>query len=431
VTRFDPASGPLRGSVRPPSDKSISHRAAMMAAMADGRSRIDGYLASADTRSTLFAMEEIGAEVSVAQGEGGRQEVEIGGVGLRGARPAEIDVGNAGTLLRILPGWLAGQPEGVWRLDGDASIRTRPVDRIAEPLLLMGATLTCRGGQFTPLEVEGSALTGMKYEMPVASAQVKSCLLFAGLLAEGTTEVIELLPTRDHTERMLRARGVDVEELRGRIVVRPPERIEATDTTIPGDPSSAAFHLAAAALVPGSALIAEGVGMNPTRTGFMAICERMGARLEADPGEEAGGEPVGRFAMQGSELRGTSVEADEVPLAIDELPLVALLGCFAEGETIVTGAEELRAKESDRIAATVAALSGLGADIEELADGFAVRGTGALRGGTVDSGGDHRMAMLGAVAGLASQEGVEVENFEAAAVSYPGFEADLRALLGS
>jgi 3-phosphoshikimate 1-carboxyvinyltransferase len=428
--RFDPAPGPLRGTVRPPSDKSISHRAAMLAAMGDGRSRIENYLASADTRSTLFAMEAIGAEVSVSQGEGGRQSIEIGGVGLRGARSADIDVGNAGTLLRILPGWLAGQPEGVWRFDGDESIRRRPVDRIAEPLLQMGAMLTARSGQFVPLEIEGAPLRGIAYEMPVASAQVKSCLLFAGLLAEDSTEVIESLATRDHTERMLRARGVDVEEMRGRIVLRAPERIGPTETTVPGDPSSAAFHLAAAALVPGSAVITEDVGLNPTRIGFMAILERMGAKLETDPGDDAGGEPVGRLAIQGSELHGTTVTAEEVPLAIDELPLVALLGCFAEGETVVTGAEELRAKESDRITATVGALRGLGAEIEELADGFTVRGTGGLRGGAVDSGGDHRMAMLGAVAGLASADGVEVTGFDAAGVSYPGFEADLRALLG-
>jgi 3-phosphoshikimate 1-carboxyvinyltransferase len=428
--RFDPAPGPLRGTLRPPTDKSISHRAAILAAMADGRSTIDGYLDSADTRSTLLAIEAVGAGLTVSRDEAGRQWVEIEGVGLRGAKPTDIDVGNAGTLLRILPGWLAGQEWGVWRLDGDASIRRRPVDRVAEPLLEMGASVTCRAGRLPPLELEGSRLRGIKYEMPVASAQVKSCLLLAGLLAEGSTEVVEPVATRDHTERMLRARGVEVEEVRSRIVVRPPERVEATATEIPGDPSSAAFHIAAAALVDGSAVILEGVGLNPTRTGFLAICERMGARLETEPGEEAGGEPVGRIAIHGSELKATSVEADEVPLAIDELPLVALLGCFAEGETVITGAEELRAKESDRIEATVRGLSGLGADIEELADGFAVRGTGGLRGGVIDSGGDHRLAMLGAVAGLASSEGVEVENFEAAGVSYPGFEADLRSLLG-
>ncbi|MFN2612908.1 MAG: 3-phosphoshikimate 1-carboxyvinyltransferase [Solirubrobacterales bacterium] len=430
--RFDPAPGALRGTLRPPTDKSISHRAAILSTMAEGRSTIEGYLTSADTRSTLFAMEAIGAEVTVTQGEQGRHRVEIEGVGLRGAGAAEIDVGNAGTLLRILPGWLAGQPKGVWRLDGDASIRTRPVDRIAELLLEMGASVTCRSGRLPPLHLEGSQLHGISYQLPVASAQVKSCLLLAGLIAEGSTEVIEPVATRDHTERMLRARGVEVEESRSRIIVKPPQRIEAADTEVPGDLSSAAFHLAAALLVPGSAVILDGVGLNPTRSGFLAIAERMGARIELDRApENVGGEPIGRIAARHSELTATTVGAAEVPMAIDELPLVALLGCFADGETLVTGAEELRAKESDRISAVVEGLSGLGADIEELAGGFAVRGSGSLQGGTIDSGGDHRMAMLGAVAGVASKGGVRVSGFDAAGVSYPAFEADLASLCRS
>jgi 3-phosphoshikimate 1-carboxyvinyltransferase len=427
--RFEP-SGPLRGELRPPPDKSISHRAALLAAMADGRSQIEDYLAAADTRSTLFAVEALGAKVTAKQTSEGRQAVEIEGVGLRGPGPAEIDVGNAGTLMRVLPGWLAGQREGVWRLDGDASIRERPVDRIAEPLREMGAMVSCRAGRLPPLELEGAQLHGFRYELPVASAQVKSCLLLAGLLAEGETAVLEPTPTRDHTERMLAARGVQLGR-RGKVAtVRPADAIEPADIRVPGDFSSAAFALAAVLVVPGSDVVLRGVGLNPTRTGLLTIAKRMGAAVETEWDDEPGGEPVGTIVAKASELSGTSVEAGEVPLAIDELPLVGLLGCFAEGETVVSGAEELRAKESDRIAGVVEGLSALGAVIEARPDGFVVQGTGGLKGGTIDAKGDHRMAMLGAVAGVASADGVEVEDFEAAGVSYPGFEADLLSLRG-
>jgi 3-phosphoshikimate 1-carboxyvinyltransferase len=428
--RFEP-SGPLRGDYVPPADKSISHRAALFAAMCDEPVTVENYLDSADTRSTLNALRTVGAGVAE---DGGR--VEVRGVGLHEALEAtggHLDVGNSGTLLRLMPGWLAGQPGGVWTLDGDESIRRRPVDRVIEPLTAMGAGMEARQGRFTPLTVSGAQLSGIEYELPVASAQVKSCVLIAGMLADGSTTIFEPRQSRDHTERILRRARVPFERDGLRISVAQVDELELDVVAVPGDPSSAAFLVAAACLVPGSRLVVEDVALNWTRTGFFRIAQRMGAVIVADleePGAVEDVEPVGELDVAAAPLEGTTVEPEEVPLAIDELTLVALLGAFAEGETIVRGAEELRLKESDRLEAVVTGLQGLDADIEDTGDGFVVRGDGSpLRGGVLEAAGDHRMAMLGAVAGLASQEGVEVVGMEAAAVSYPEFEADLRTLL--
>jgi 3-phosphoshikimate 1-carboxyvinyltransferase len=437
--RFEPA-GPLRGELRPPPDKSVSHRAALIGAMADGPTRITGYLDSEDTRSTLRAVAAVGAEVREGeQDEHGGLFVEVEGVGLRGARPAKIDVGNAGTLLRLMPGWLSGQPDGEWTFDGDDSIRRRPVDRIADPLRLMGADVQARDGRLPPLRVLGSCLHGIDYEMPVASAQVKSCLLLAGLLADGDSIIREPIGTRDHTERMLASMGASLRREGDALIISPSERLEAGDVSVPGDFSSGAFFIAAALLVPESDVSLREIGINRNRIGLLSILSRMGVEMGAVHEEgraitvaeirEPGPEPIATLHVRSAPLHGAEVTADDVPAAIDELPLVALLACFAEGETVVGGAEELRAKESDRITGVVDGLSGLGAEIEARPDGFAVRGTGGLRGGTIDARGDHRLAMVGAIAGLASQEGVEVEGFEAVAVSYPRFERDLRALL--
>jgi 3-phosphoshikimate 1-carboxyvinyltransferase len=392
---------------------------------------VTNYLDAADTRSSLAAVHALGALVDERP-----DGLMIRGPGLRAATPgAAIDVGNAGTLLRLLPGWLAGQPgDGRWTLDGDASIRRRPVDRVARPLALMGADLSARDGRFTPLAIAGRPLHGIEYELPVASAQIKSCLLLAGLLADGTTTVVEPEPSRDHTERLLTRAGAAIARSGARISVACQDELELEAIRVPGDPSSAAFHVAAAVLVPGSRLVVEGMAANWTRVGFFRILERMGAVLLGDLEERAtaspDSEPLCELDVAYGPLVATRVTAAEVPLAIDELPLVALLGCFAEGETVVEGAQELRLKESDRIATVVDGLRGLGADIEATADGFAVRGPGGLRGGVLEAHGDHRLAMLGAVAGLASREGVEVVGMEAAAVSYPGFEADLAQLTG-
>ena len=426
--RFEP-SGPLRGSLRPPPDKSVSHRAALIAAMAEGETTIEGYLDAADTRSTLIAVRQLGAEVRMAGPSVVDRSLVIHGVGLRGARPNEIDVGNAGTLLRLLPGWLAGQETGRWTLDGDDSIRRRPVDRVAEPLRRMGADVTCRENRYTPVTIEAAPLTGISYELPVASAQVKSCLLFAGLLADGETRVIEPLPSRDHSERMLAAAGAEVQRAEGAVSVRPAARLEPGAIAVPADFSSAAFFVVAALLVRGSEVTLTGVGLNPTRTGLLTILEGMGAKLEVEPEGERGGEPSGIVRVRPSSLHGTDVGGADVPLAIDELPLVALAACFAEGETTIRDAAELRRKESDRIATVSEALTALGAETETSDDGMRIAGRGGLRGGTIDAHGDHRIAMLGAVAGLASREGVEVRGMEAAGVSYPGFEQDLASLL--
>ncbi|MCK9248958.1 MAG: 3-phosphoshikimate 1-carboxyvinyltransferase [Solirubrobacteraceae bacterium] len=430
TARFDP-SGPLQGRFTPPSDKSISHRAAIVAAMAREPVTITDYLTGEDTLSTLAAMEALGAEV---RRDGDR--VVVRGVGLRGpdARGATIDVGNAGTLMRLLPGWLAGQEGRSYRFDGDDSIRRRPVDRIADPLRTMGAEIDATDGRLPPFVVRGTALTGVEYRLPVASAQVKSCVLLAGLVADGATTVVEPVASRDHTERMLARLGAPLRRDGDRITVDRVDELHAQDLHVPADLSSAAFPIVAAVLVPGSHVVLDDVNVNWTRAGILSVLDRMGATVVGEREARRDGavptdEPAATLEIRAGELRATTVEADEVPLVIDELPLVALLGAFAEGETVVRGAEELRHKETDRIATVVEGLSALGADIEATADGFVVRGSGGLRGGTIHAHGDHRLAMLGAVAGLASRDGVDVVGMEAAEVSYPRFGDDVARLL--
>jgi 3-phosphoshikimate 1-carboxyvinyltransferase len=429
--RFEPGT-PLRGRVAPPADKSISHRGAIVGAMAAEPVRIGNYLDAADTRSTLDAVRSLGATVEHRDGE-----VLIRGCGIRNARAPDgaIDVGNAGTLMRLLPGWLAFQQGESFTLDGDESIRRRPVDRIVEPLSRMGAGIDARDGRYAPFTIHGEALRAIEYALPVASAQVKSCVLLAGL-ATDRTSVIEPVATRDHTERMLLGAGAVLSRERspdGRVTttVGNAEELWLEQVDVPGDPSSAAFLIAAGVLVAGSRLVLDRVGVNWTRTGFVRILQRMGANvvggLEPE-GTFAVDEPVSDLEVASGPLQATTVDGDEVPLAIDELPLVALVGCFAEGETVVRGAGELRVKESDRIATVVDGLRGLGAEIEALDDGFAVTGGEGLRGGRIDAQGDHRLALLGAVAGLASRDGVEVVGMEAADVSYPGFAADISSL---
>lgn len=433
TTRIDPAAGPLSGSVVCPPDKSISHRTALFGAMSTGRVRIERYLVAQDTLSTLAAVEALGATV---QRDG--DTVVIDGVGLRGiAAPAAgepVDVGNAGTLLRLIAGWIAGIPGLTVTLDGDDSIRSRPMRRVIDPLRQMDAQLDARDSTYAPVTVTGGTLHGIDYTLPMASAQVKSCVLIAGMLADGETTVVEPVASRDHTERMLAAAGAPITRDGDRITIRTTDAIQLPDTRVPGDPSSAAFPVAAALIVPGSEVDVEEVSTNWTRAGFVHIARRMGAQIDGpveDPGTpHTTPEVTATLSVTHGPLRGTTVDAHEVPLAIDELPLVALLGCFAEpGEiTTVRGAEELRVKETDRIAAVAEELGALGGKITPTDDGFIVEGTGGLRGGTLHSRGDHRMAMIGALAGLASAEGVDVIDIEAAAVSYPTFLDDLAAL---
>ncbi len=416
--RIDPA-GSVQGGIAVPGDKSISHRAVLLGAIADGETVIGGFGRSADTESTVAAVRALGVEV----GEGG-DTVRVAGVGLRGLREPEspVDCGNAGTLVRLVAGILAGQDGKRFELVGDESLSRRPMGRIADPLTQMGATVETTGGGL-PLRIEGRSLTPLRYELPVASAQVKSCVLLAGLLAEGgPTRVVEPVPTRDHTERMLRAAGATVRTSPGEVEVRPAERLDPLRLTVPGDFSSAAPFLVAATLLPGSRLRISGVCVNPTRTGLMAVLERMGARISLYNRTASGGEPVADIEVEHSDLVATEIGPGEVPGMIDELPLFALAASMARGDSVVRGAAELRQKESDRIEAVTDALRALGIRIKSSQDGFRVRGVPSRpRGGAMDSGGDHRIAMLGAVAGLVSREGVRIEGAEAVSVSFPGF----------
>jgi 3-phosphoshikimate 1-carboxyvinyltransferase len=409
----------LVGHVAVPGDKSISHRAVLIGAICEGETRISGFGRSADTEATIAAVRALGVRVDEEDGE----TLRVTGRGLAGleAPDGPIDCANAGTLVRLLSGILAGQTGRSFELTGDASLSGRPMERIAEPLGRMGATVRTTEGHL-PMTIEGARLHGIDYTLPVASAQVKSAVLLAGLYADGETTVVEPSPTRDHTERMLAAAGVRVTIRPTSATVRRAVRLSLAHVDVPGDFSSAAPLVVAATLVPGSELHVHGVNLNPRRTGLLAILERMGARITVYNRREIGGEPGGDLEVHAAPLVGATVEGDEVPTAIDELPLFALAAACARGESVVRGAQELRAKESDRIEGTVDALRALGARARATDDGFRITGVPArLRGGRVSSRGDHRLAMLGAVAGLASRNGVRLEGADAVAVSFPGF----------
>jgi 3-phosphoshikimate 1-carboxyvinyltransferase len=410
----------LRGDIAVPGDKSISHRAVLLGAVADGESRFSGFGASADTLSSAAAMRSLGAAVDV-DGD----VLRVAGVGLRGLHPpAEpIDCGNSGTLMRLLPGLLVGQ-EGRFELVGDESLSRRPLTRIAEPLGQMGARVETEDGH-APLSVEGGApLQAIRYELPVASAQVKSCVLLAGLYADGgRTSVFEAHPSRDHTERMLEAAGARVRRKAGEPAVWPAERLRRLSLAIPGDFSSAAPFVVGATLLPGSRIRIHGVGLNPTRTGLLEVLDRMGARVAHFNRRVEGGEPVADLEVAHADLVATEIGPDEIPRLVDELPLFALVAGMARGESVVRGAGELRVKESDRIETVKSVLRPLGIRIETAYDGFRVRGvpTRPKGGGTVDVASDHRIAMLAAIAGLVSREGVRIDGAEAVAVSFPDF----------
>jgi 3-phosphoshikimate 1-carboxyvinyltransferase len=415
--RIEPAKA-IRGHIAVPGDKSISHRAVLLGAIAEDGTQVRGFGRSADTESTIAAVRALGVTVEDEDVDSLRVE----GVGLRGLRPpAEpIDCGNSGTTLRLLAGLLAGQ-EGRFELTGDDSLRRRPVDRVAEPLAQMGAELESTEGR-PPLQIRGDELRGIRYELPVASAQVKSCVLLAGLYARGRTTVLEPVPTRDHTERMLAAAGAPVTRRPGRVSVGPAEGLRLGAVSVPGDFSAAAPFIVAATLLPGSELTVHDVGLNPTRTGLLDVLERMGARVTMFHRRSSGGEPVGDIEVQSAELTATAVRAEEIPRLVDELPLFALAAASAHGDSRVEGARELRVKETDRIETVTTSLHDLGIRITARDDGFGVRGVPSRpRGGGMRSHGDHRIAMLGAIAGLVSRGGVELEDPEAVAVSVPGF----------
>jgi 3-phosphoshikimate 1-carboxyvinyltransferase len=410
--------------VRVPGDKSISHRAALFNALGEGDARITNFSPGADCASTLACLRNLGVEV-----DGDPDAVHLRGVGRRGLRePSDLlDCGNSGTTMRLLSGMLAGA--GVFAiLSGDTSLRRRPMARVVDPLRQAGARIDGRdGGRLPPLVISPvERLIGTEHHLSVASAQVKSALLLAGLFAEGETRVVEPARTRDHTERLLRAMGADLEQTGNLISLRPEQPLACVDVEVPGDFSSAAFWLVLGVLHQDAEVSVRNVGVNPTRTGLLTILERMGAHIELTNRRDVAGEPVSDITARSSRLHGTIVDRELVPLAIDEIPLVALLGLFAEGETLVKDAAELRAKESDRLAVVASGLSGLGGDVEATTDGWRIRPS-QLRGGQVDSDGDHRMAMLFALAGALGQ-GAQIAGASSVAISYPSFWADLEAL---
>jgi 3-phosphoshikimate 1-carboxyvinyltransferase len=414
--RVEPAAA-LVGHLVVPGDKSISHRAVLIGALGEGETRVGGFGRSGDTQATIDAMRTLGVDVDDVADD----ELLVHGVGLRGLRAGSVDCRNSGTLMRLVTGALAGQ-EGEFALTGDESLTLRPMERVAAPLRRMGAAVETTDGH-APVLVRGSdALRGIEIEPEVASAQVKSAILLAGLNADGPTTVIERIATRDHTELMLEAAGARVRRTAASVTVQPAGALRLPEVIVPGDFSSAAPLLVAAALVPGSDVTIHDLGVNPRRTGLLTVLERMGARVSLYDRRRAGGEPMASVQVQPGELVATEIGAEEVPGLVDELPLVALLASHARGETRVTGAAELRVKETDRIEAVTDNLRPLGARIRSQPDGWTVRGVPArLRGGRIEARGDHRIAMLGAVAGLASREGVVVEGADTAAISFPGF----------
>jgi 3-phosphoshikimate 1-carboxyvinyltransferase len=418
LIKVEPARAVV-GHIAVPGDKSISHRAVLLGAIAEGETTVAGFGRSADTEATLTAVRALGAEVAEEEID----HVRVVGRGLRGLRAPEeaIDCGNSGTLLRLLPGILVGQ-EGRFELTGDESLRARPVDRIAEPLGSMGAAVETADGR-PPVVVEGGqALRGIRYELPVASAQVKSCVLLAGLYAAGQTTVVEPLATRDHTEILLASAGVRLRRRPHQVTVGRAETLSLGRVDVPGDFSAAAPFVVAATLLPGSELYVHDVGLNPTRTGLLDVLARMGARITVFNRRKLGGEPVGDLDVRAADLVATTVSAQEVPRLVDELPLFALAAACARGESVVHGAAELREKETDRIESVTIALKALAVRIWERDDGFGVRGVPTRpKGGGVDPRGDHRLAILGAIAGLVSREGVRLQEPEAVAVSFPGF----------
>ena len=427
-------SGPLRGEIRLPGDKSISHRAALLASMAGGRSRIAGMLNAGVTRAMLDALSVLQVPWSW---EGDSLVVE--GLGRRGYRSPDggssgpgntLHCGNSATTFRLLAGALAGIPQwgtdvdpGEFILDGSHQLKKRPMKRIIEPLCEMKAEIRpLEKPGFAPLAVKRSNLKAIEYRMPVASAQVKTCILLAGLSASGPTTEIEPSPSRDHSERLFRWLEVEIETEGDRISVSPLARpLPPLDVRVPGDFSAAAFILVAASVVPGSDVVVKGVGINPRRTGLMNVLRRMGARIEETKRWESAGEPVGDLRVRSSALAGTVIEGGEVVDMIDEFPVLAVAAVFAEGVTEVRGAFELRHKESDRITALAAELRKMGIAVEEAADGFSIRGPVSIRAARLTSHGDHRLAMSLAVAGLAARDGLEIEEPDCIDESFPNF----------
>jgi 3-phosphoshikimate 1-carboxyvinyltransferase len=429
-------AGPLRGTIRVPGDKSISHRALMLSALAVGESRISGLLEGEDVLATAAAMRAMGAQVE-RTGDG---EWRVHGVGLGGLlQPAQaLDMGNSGTSTRLLMGLIASHPITA-EFTGDASLSGRPMGRVIEPLSLMGASFVASEGGRLPLALRGaSPAVPITYRLPVASAQVKSAILLAGLNTPGITTVIEPVPTRDHSERMLKGFGanltVDVDAAGTRTIrITGEAELRPQQIEVPGDPSSAAFFIVAALLVPGSDLTVANVGLNPTRAGLIEVLRQMGGSIEVLNPREVGGEPVADLRVRASPLKGIEIDPTIAPSMIDEYPILFVAAALAEGKTVTSGLDELRVKESDRLAVMAAALTAAGARVTETVDGLTIDGTGGEPlegGGPIATHLDHRIAMSMAVAGLASYHGVEVDDTRPIATSFPAFELLLDGLAG-
>lgn len=415
-------SHPLKGEITVPGDKSISHRGIMLGALANGTTSITNFLKGADCLSTISCFQKMGIEIEETE-----NEILVHGKGLHDlSAPKEIlDAGNSGTTTRLISGILAGQNFSC-DLTGDASIQKRPMKRIMTPLSMMGADITSvHNNGCAPLHIKGAPLKGISYQSPVASAQVKSCVLFAGLYADGKTSVTEPFLSRNHSELMLSSFGASVQTCGTTATIEPEPVLTAQKVEVPGDISSAAFFIAAGLLIPGSELLIKNVGINPTRDGILRVCRQMGANLELLNTRTQCGEPVADILVKHSELNGTVIEGDLIPTLIDELPVIAVMAACANGETIVRNAEELKVKESNRLEIIVHHLSEMGCDITGTEDGMIIRGGKPLHGAVLDSLLDHRIAMSFAVAGLVADGETEITNADCVNISYPGFYRDL------
>jgi 3-phosphoshikimate 1-carboxyvinyltransferase len=418
----------LQGRIRIPGDKSISHRALMLGAIAQGTTTIQGLLLGEDPRSTAACFEAMGATISPLNSS----HVEVTGIGLGNLQePRDVlNAGNSGTTLRLMLGLLASHRDLFFTVTGDASLRSRPMMRVIKPLQDMGASIWHRQGGYAPLAIQGQALRSLTYHSPIASAQVKSCILLAGLMTQGPVTVVEPALSRDHSERMLKAFGADiqVDPAACSVTVQGPATLQGQPVNVPGDISSAAFWLVAAAILPGSDLCIENVGINPTRTGVLDVLQQMGADITLENPREVTGEPIADLRVRHSRLSGCTIAGDLIPRLIDEIPILAVAAAFAEGRTTIRDAAELRVKESDRIAVVASQLSQLGVAVQELPDGLEIQGGNPLKGAMVDSFTDHRIGMSLAIAGLAAHGQTTILRAEAAAISYPDFVPTLQRL---
>lgn len=419
-------SSPLKGELTVPGDKSISHRAVMFGAIANGTTRITNFLQGADCLSTIACFQKLGISI-----ENTPSEILVHGKGLHGlSAPSDyLDTGNSGTTTRLIAGILAGQ-EFTSFLTGDASIQTRPMKRIIQPLSLMGASVeSLRGNDCIPLKIQGHPLQSISYLSPVASAQVKSCILLAGLYGNDITSVTEPFLSRNHTELMLSHFGAKISSQNTTVSIEPEPVLYGTDISVPGDISSAAYFIAAALLVPGSELLIKHVGINPTRDGILRICKAMGADIQLMNHSTAGGEPVADLLVRHSALHGTVIEGELIPALIDEIPVIAVLAAYAKGTTVIRNAEELKVKESNRLGILVEELTAMGGNVEETSDGMIIHGGAPLQGASIDSRLDHRIAMSFAIAGLAAEGTTQLLRADCVNISYPGFYKDLRELM--